>query len=97
MSRFVFRMLLLLDAPNTIDSIFFLLQTYSMASRGSIAPEAKTDIATGLNLRLHRNGHAAANRHGALHRSDRWRGYRMEPVESTARRAERSNTRPRRS
>jgi hypothetical protein len=51
MRRFVFRILLLLEAPNTIDLMSFWRQTYSIASRGLIAPEARTDIATGLNLR----------------------------------------------
>ena len=34
-----------LDAPNTIDWICGWRQTYSMAARGSIAPDASTDIA----------------------------------------------------
>ena len=39
------------DAPNTIDSICGWPHTYSSASRGAIAPEANTDIATGRKRR----------------------------------------------
>ena len=35
-----------LEAPKTIDSMLGCAQTHSIASRGGIAPEAKTDIAT---------------------------------------------------
>ena len=45
------RMLVRLDAPKTIDSMFGCAQTHSIASRGGIAPEAKTDIAIGRNRR----------------------------------------------
>jgi hypothetical protein len=40
-----------LDAPNTMASILGWRQTYSIASRGAIAPDASTDIATGRNRR----------------------------------------------
>ena len=49
---FISTMFFLLEAPKTIDSIFGILQTYSTASRGAIAPEASTDIAIGRNLRV---------------------------------------------
>ena len=41
-----------LDAPKTIDSMFGCSQTHSRASRGGIAPDAKTDIATARNWRV---------------------------------------------
>src|ERR1700733_11786361 len=52
MSFFVCTILPRLDAPNTIDSIFGCWQTYSIASRGGIAPDARTDIAIGRNRRV---------------------------------------------
>ena len=40
------------DAPKTMDLILGWAQTYSIASRGGIAPDANTDMAIGLKLRV---------------------------------------------
>ena len=40
------------EAPKTMASICGCLQTYSIASRGAMAPDANTDIATGLKRRV---------------------------------------------
>ena len=41
-----------LDAPKTMDSMFGCEATYSMASSGGMAPEARTDIAIARNAAL---------------------------------------------
>src|SRR5207245_9133969 len=51
-SCLVSRMFARLEAPNTMERIPLCLHTYSSASRGGIAPEARTDIAIGRHARV---------------------------------------------
>ena len=51
-STLVCLMLARLEAPKTIDLMAGWRHTYSIASRGEIAPEASTDIATGRKRRV---------------------------------------------